>query len=477
MFNITSNSGLIHISSDDYYLRPRIWPVDVSTVMKKVKEQQTDDGITLLLETQSCDIKGAFELCKRLDEEKIKAKVVLKGCCGSFATVLALWADSVSMLTGALCLPIDPTYPIHGYPSVFDPLSSVPRYLNPAEFESLFSFLEKEVPRHSQELHHEIVLSVGSNKLEEAEKRCEVMRDRIKNLMRQKNLNRFEEFAHFITSDCGSFEHWISRRKLEDFGIEVSEEPSFPKCGEVKPIILFPDLQGGFEKKLEVQYQKIADLLNTHVLVIGKNGTMDFNLLKICSDLLWSNRNSFGNKNLTVLLDSYGGSEPNAFALTEVLKDYFPQYQVVVTQDARSSAALFCICSPKVFYRKSSVFGCFGQSIADYSRPGLNISESFIREGLKKVTSEEARLQLIRNLFKVIHPIQIGQVLRAGSLVRELVTEVNQGKIAPNALDFFTREIYPHSYPLTPKEVADLLPLNNFVEVSPELEGLLRKIS
>lgn len=93
------------------------------------------------------------------------------------------------------------------------------------------------------------------------------------------------------------------------------------------------------------------------------------------------------------------------------------------------------------------------------------------------MTSEEARLQLIRNLFKVIHPIQIGQVLRAGSLVRELVTEVNQGKIAPNALDFFTREIYPHSYPLTPKEVADLLPLNNFVEVSPELEGLLRKIS
>lgn len=63
------------------------------------------------------------------------------------------------------------------------------------------------------------------------------------------------------------------------------------------------------------------------------------------------------------------------------------------------------------------------------------------------MTSEEARLQLIRNLFKVISPIQIGQVLRAGSLVRELVTEVNQGKITPNALDFFTREIY---YILTP---------------------------
>ena len=445
--------------------------------MKKVKEQQTGEGLTLLLETQSCDIKGAFELGKRLDEENIRTKVVLKGCCGSFATVLALWADSVSMLPGALCLPLDPTYPIHGYPSVFDALSNVPRYLNPAEFESLFSFLKKETPSHYKALQSEIVLSVGSNKLEEAEKRREAIRDRIKQLLWQKNLSRPEELADFITSDCGSFEHWISRRKLEEFGLEFSEEPSFSKCSGIDPIILFSGLEGVVEKKIEVQYQKIADLLNTHVLVIGKNGNMDFNLLKKCSDLLWANRNSFGEKNLTVLLDSYGGSETNAFALTEVLKDYFPQYQVVVTQDARSSAALFCICSPKVFYRKSSVFGCFGQTVADYTRPGLNISESSIREGLKAVTSEEAKTELIRNLFKVVHPIQIGQVLRAGSLVRELVTEVNRGKITPNALDFFTREIYPHSYPLAPKEVAELLPLNSFEEVSPKLEKALREIS
>lgn len=477
MFSITSTPGLIRISSDDFYLRPRIWPIDVKTVLKKVKEQQTDEGITLLLETQSCDIESAFKLCEKLDEENIKTKVALKGCCGSFATVLALWADSVSMHPGALCLPIDPTYPIHGYPSVFDTFSNVPRYLNPSEFESLFSFLQKEIPHHYKELHNEIVLSIGSNKLQEAEKRCEALRDRIKKLLKQKNLNGSEGLVDFITSDCGSFEHWISRRKLEEFGVEISEEPSIPECDTVKPIILLPGLHDVIDKKIEAQYQKIANLLNTHILVIGKDGDMDFNMLKKCSELLWSNRNSFGKKNLTVLLDSYGGSEPNAFALTEVLKDYFPQYQVVVTQDARSSAALFCICSPKVFFRKSSVFGCFGQTITDYTRPGLNIPESSIRQGLKKVSSEESRTQLIRNLFKVVHPIQIGQVLRAGSLVRGLVSEVNQGKITPNALDFFTREIYPHSYPLTPKEVAELLPLNNFEEVSPELEKALREIS
>lgn len=477
MFSITSNCGIIRISSDDFYLQPRIWPIDIPTVLKKVKEQKTDDGITFLLETQSCHIESAFELCKRLDDEKIKAKVVLKGCCGSFATVLALWAESVSMLPGALCLPIDPTYPMHGYPSVFDTFSNVPRHLNLAEFESLFSFLQKEVPHHYKDLHKEIVLSVGSNKLQEAEKRCEALRDRIEKLLRQKNLNRSEELVDFITSGCGSFEHWISRRKLEEFGVKISEEPSIPECGTVEPIILLPGLHDAVDKKLEVQFQNIANLLNTHVLVIGKDRNMDFNLLKKCNDLLWSNRNSFGKKNLTVLLDSFGGSETNAFALTEVLKDYFPQYQVIVTQDARSSAALFCICSPKVLYRKSSVFGCFGQILADYTRPGLNIPESSIRQGLKKVSSEESRTQLIRNLFKVVHPIQIGQVLRAGSLVRGLVSEVNQGKMTPSALDFFTREVYPHSYPLTPKEVAELLPLNNFEEVSPELEKALREIS
>ena len=477
MFSITSDSGLICISSDDFYLRPKIWPIDVTTVLRKVKEQQTDAGITLLLETQSCDIESAFRLCELLDEEKIRTQVVLKGCCGSFATVLALWADSLTMLPGSLCLPIDSTYPIHGFPSIFDSLSNIPRYLNLAEFETLFSFLEKEIPSNHKELHDEIVLSVGSNKLEAAERRRKTIRERINRILEPKNLSRSEDLTDFITSECGSFEHWISKRKLEEFGVKFSGEPSQPKCSAVEPIILLPGLPVGDEKKLEKQYQEIANLLNTHVLVIGKNDIMDFNLLKKCRDLLWSNRNSLGDKNLTVLLDSYGGSEPNAFALTEVLKDFFPQYQVVVNQGARSSAALFCICSPKVFYRKVSVFGCFGQTVADYTRPRLHISESSIREGLKKAPSEESRTQLIWNLFKVVHPIQIGQVLRAGSLVRELVAEVNQGKIRPEALDFFTRETFPHSYPLTPKEVTDLLPQNNFEEASPQLEKALEGIS
>lgn len=77
--------------------------------------------------------------------------------------------------------------------------------------------------------------------------------------------------------------------------------------------------------------------------------------------------------------------------MTEVLKDFFPDYQVVVTQDARS----FCICSPKVLYRKNSLFGCFGASVSDYNRPGAHISESFIREGVRKVNFEEMRAQII----------------------------------------------------------------------------------
>lgn len=77
--------------------------------------------------------------------------------------------------------------------------------------------------------------------------------------------------------------------------------------------------------------------------------------------------------------------------MTEVLKDFFPDYQVVVTQDARSSATLFCICSPKVLYRKNSFFGCFGASVSDYNRPGAHISESFVR----KVNFEEMRAQII----------------------------------------------------------------------------------
>ncbi|WP_289170451.1 hypothetical protein [uncultured Parasutterella sp.] len=65
--------------------------------------------------------------------------------------------------------------------------------------------------------------------------------------------------------------------------------------------------------------------------------------------------------------------------------------------------------------------------------------------------------------------------MRAGSLARELVLEVN--KITPRALDFFTRENFPHNYPLTAEEIVELPPLKNFEEVSSELEEMLRGIT
>ena len=80
--------------------------------------------------------------------------------------------------------------------------------------------------------------------------------------------------------------------------------------------------QGKHNKKLAPQYEKVASVLNSHILVVNKNTPIDFKLLKKCSDLFWLNRDFFWDKNLTVLLDSFGGSEPNAFALTEVLKDF-----------------------------------------------------------------------------------------------------------------------------------------------------------
>ena len=477
MFRVTPTSGLVHIFSDDSYFLPAAYDFDLNKVMKAIEEHKTESGISLLLETHCCEIEKAFKLYTFLNNNKIRTKVVLKGCCGSFATILALLADSFSMLPGALCLPIDPTNPRHAYPYVYDPFALVVRHLNPSEFKTLFSFLEEVIPHYSKQVQDEIVLSVGKNNLEATERRRKEIRDLIVHALQPKGIKAINELADFLTLDCGGFEHWISRRKFEEFGFELSCDTSFVRDDTVEPIILSADDQGTFDNKLAPLYQNVAALLNSHVLVIKRNTSIDFNLLKKCSELLWLNRNSFGDKNLTVLLDSFGGSEPNAFALTEVLKDFFPNYQVVVTQDARSSATIFCICSPKVLYRKNSLFGCFGASVADYYRSGVTISESFIREGLKKINSEEIRSQMIRNLFKVIHPIQIAQVKRAELLIRELVVEVNKNIITPRALDFFTQENFPHDYPLTAEEVIELLPSKAIEEVPPELEEILRELN
>lgn len=322
MIRITTKPGFVHIFSDDPYVLPAISDFDLNNVVKEVKEHKTESGISLLLETQCCEIEKAFKLCDFLDENKIRTKVVLKGCCGSFATVLALRADSFSMFPGALCLPIDPTHPRHAYPYVYDSFSQVVRHLNPSEFKTLFTFLEEQIPHYYKQVQDEIALSVGKNNLEAAERRRKVIRDRIVRLLQPKGIKANDELADFLTLDCGSFEHWISRRKLEEFGFKFSHETTFSRGNTAKPIILFLDNQGKHNKKLAPQYEKVASVLNSHILVVNKNTPIDFKLLKKCSDLFWLNRDFFWDKNLTVLLDSFGGSEPNAFALTEVLKDF-----------------------------------------------------------------------------------------------------------------------------------------------------------
>ena len=101
-------------------------------------------------------------------------------------------------------------------------------------------------------------ISVGKNNLEAAERRRKVIRDRIVRLLQPKGIKANDELADFLTLDCGSFEHWISRRKLEEFGFKFSHETTFSRGNTAKPIILFLDNQGKHNKKLAPQYEKVA---------------------------------------------------------------------------------------------------------------------------------------------------------------------------------------------------------------------------
>lgn len=174
--------------------------------------------------------------------------------------------------------------------------------------EEEFQLLEEQIPHYYKQVQDETALSVGKNNLEAAERRRKVIRDRIVRLLQPKGIKANDELADFLTLDCGSFEHWISRRKLEEFGFKFSHETTFSRGNTAKPIILFLDNQGKHNKKLAPQYEKVASVLNSHILVINKNTPIDSKLLKECSDLLWLNRDFFGDKNLTVLLDSFGGA-------------------------------------------------------------------------------------------------------------------------------------------------------------------------
>ena len=56
MIRITTKPGFVHIFSDDPYVLPAISDFDLNNVVKEVKEHKTESGISLLLETQCCEI-------------------------------------------------------------------------------------------------------------------------------------------------------------------------------------------------------------------------------------------------------------------------------------------------------------------------------------------------------------------------------------------------------------------------------------
>lgn len=479
--NYFKNKRIINISVQGKYTEDI--PINAKDIQKSIPQTKGTGHIVFVVDTLSCDINAAFELTDWLLRNHYSWDTVVSGFSGSFGTVLSFGAQTIYLGTASFFMPIDATHPSHKYRFVIEVLGGshhISRGVNPDEIEGLKNFMAEvfKPQRVPNNLLNTIHKTVPKDLIDSSDVKTKDIQKKLLLLSKNKNLEATGKFISDLTENSGSFDHFVNGKDFSLTGsnivlipseVQKAIENSTPSFDPWKD--LFLHLGNNEKEELYRHLSALSSIRDSLIVPIPSTAPFSFDLVCKIRSFLSQNlgTNQEQRKKLSFLLDSLGGNEPSAFLLSRVIKEFDPDFEVIVNRNARSGSALFVIGSPKIYVRKNSLFSYFDPAVEDMCHPGKPISESALRRVfLSPNLSDRQKESLFEELLFHVNPLRLGQVFRAGKLLRRFTTISLREKGIKEAEDIarsLTLNSFPHEYPLSVEEFSkishlDLMPLD-----------------
>jgi Serine dehydrogenase proteinase len=232
-------------------------------------------------------------------------------------------------------------------------------------------------------------------------------------------------------------------------------------------------------KKRQEFYLKIQRERETKVLafITSDRLGMETQIAQDCVDLFVNFLDQIGpTKRISLILHTGGGDALTAWRLTNLMRTFADEFEVMIPSKALSAGTLISIGADKIVMTKQAALGPIDPSVTSPLNPSVNIgglikqvpvSVEAVRGYLDAAREElgikgEAQLtSVLVDLASRIHPLVIGQIFRSRAQIRFLADKLLQRQVKDNEkknsiIAFLCADSGSHDYTINRREAADM---------------------
>ncbi len=182
---------------------------------------------------------------------------------------------------------------------------------------------------------------------------------------------------------------------------------------------------------------------------------------------------------ISLFLHTRGGSTLAAWSLVNLIRQFTNRVEIVVPAKAHSAGTLMCLGADSIMMTRQATLGPIDPSVNGPLNPeipgappqqrapvSVEAINGYIAFAKKEagLSSEEARLGVLRALSDRVHPLVLGEVYRSRTQIRMLGRRLIKGHLANEeqinkVLDFLCSESGSHDYTIYRQEARDELGL------------------
>jgi hypothetical protein len=182
---------------------------------------------------------------------------------------------------------------------------------------------------------------------------------------------------------------------------------------------------------------------------------------------------------ISLFLHTRGGSTLAAWSLVNLVRQFTKRLEIVVPAKAHSAGTLMCLGADSIMMTRQATLGPIDPSVNGPLNPeipgappqqrapvSVEAINGYIAFAKKEagLSSEEARLGVLRALSDRVHPLVLGDVYRSRTQIRMLGRRLIKGHLSDEGrinkvLDFLCSESGSHDYTIYRQEARDELGL------------------
>jgi hypothetical protein len=250
-------------------------------------------------------------------------------------------------------------------------------------------------------------------------------------------------------------------------------------------------------KKRRSLYKKIEKARDARVLslITSERPNIETHIAADCIDPFVDFLDRIGpTKRISLLLHTNGGDPLTAWRLTNLVRTFADEFEVLIPSRALSAGTLIAIGADKIVMSKQAALGPIDPSVNLPLNPTVNIggqtklvpvSVEAVRGYLDAAREElgikgEAQLtSVLVDLASRIHPLVIGQIFRSRAQIRYLADKLLQRQVSDaekknSIVAFLCSDSGSHDYTINRREAADMG--LNVEKPTEELYGVLKAI-